>query len=71
MTYRLVDSDWPEFVALPEIGELLAKRIVEYREKSGPFSSVDQLQRVRGIGPKTLERLRPFLSPVKTEVAGN
>ena len=64
-------ADWPEFVALPDIGELLAKRIVEYRDKSGPFESVDQLQRVRGIGPRILERLRPYLAPVKTEVAGN
>jgi competence protein ComEA len=64
-------ADWPEFVALPDIGELLAKRIIEYREQSGPFESVDQLQRVRGIGPRILERLRPFLAPVKTEVAGN
>jgi competence protein ComEA len=64
-------ADWPEFVALPDIGELLARRIVQYREQSGPFTRVDDLQRVRGIGPKTMERLRPFLEPIKSEVAGN
>jgi competence protein ComEA len=50
---------------LPEIGEALAKGIVESREQDGPFASHDDLDRVRGIGPKTLERIRPYLRPVE------
>ncbi len=39
----------------------MAERIIDYREKHGDFSSVDALQNVRGIGKKTLEKLRPFI----------
>jgi competence protein ComEA len=58
-------ADWTELMQLPEIGEALARRIVESREQDGPFASHDDLDRVRGIGPKTLERIRPYLRPVK------
>jgi len=53
---------WPELSALPRIGETLAKRIVESRRQEGPFRSVDDLQRVRGIGSRTVERIRPYVS---------
>lgn len=55
---------WPELSVLPNIGETLARRIVESREAEGPFSDVDDLERVRGIGPRTLEQLRPYLRPI-------
>jgi competence protein ComEA len=54
-------ADWPELVQLPNVGETIAKRIVESREKDGPFRDHNDLRRVRGIGPKTLENLRPYL----------
>jgi competence protein ComEA len=46
---------------LPGIGPALAGRIVESRATSGPFLAVDELQRVRGIGPRTLQRLRTLV----------
>jgi competence protein ComEA len=46
---------------LPGIGPALARRIVEDRDRTGPFRTIDEVDRVRGIGPRTLERLRPFL----------
>lgn len=46
---------------LPGIGPALASRIVADRTKHGRFTSVDQLDRVEGIGPKTLDKLRPYL----------
>jgi competence protein ComEA len=49
---------------LPGIGETLAHRIVETRETGGPFPSPDDLRRVRGIGPKKLEEIRPYLRPM-------
>jgi competence protein ComEA len=47
---------------LPGVGPHLAARIVEHRSKQGPFGSVDDLRAVPGIGPATLERLRPVVS---------
>jgi len=46
---------------LPRIGPALAARIVESREADGPFRRTSDLARVSGIGPRTLERLRPFV----------
>ena len=50
-----------EFERLSGIGPQIAGRIVAYREQHGAFKRVDDLTKVRGIGPKTLERLRPHL----------
>ena len=58
---QLNEADWPELTLLPKIGETLARRIVEHRQKHGPFQSVDQLEDVKGIGPKTVRRIRPFV----------
>ena len=51
--------------ALPGIGPALAGRIVRYRSRRS-FQSPDELERVSGIGPKTMDRLRPLVS-VSTE----
>jgi len=50
-----------ELRRLPGIGPTLSQRIVEARAKQ-PFRKVEDLRRVRGIGAKTLERLRPYVS---------
>ncbi len=47
-----------EFVALPGIGRAYAERIVEYRQKNGPFKRLEDLLNVRGIGEKTYERIK-------------
>jgi competence protein ComEA len=57
-------ADWPELALMPNIGEQLAKRIVADRTERGSFHNLADLRRVRGIGPKTLESMRPFLLPV-------
>ena len=48
--------------ALPGIGPVLAQRIVLDRQQSGPFRLPEDLLRVRGIGPRLLERLRPWIA---------
>lgn len=57
-------ADWPELIQLPGIGETRARRIVASRQADGPFVDHDDLRRVHGIGPKTLERIRPYLRPM-------
>ncbi|MCW8156758.1 helix-hairpin-helix domain-containing protein [Stutzerimonas stutzeri] len=47
---------------LKGIGATKAKAIVDYREEHGPFSSVDELLEVKGIGSATLEKIRGQLS---------
>lgn len=54
-------ADWPELLQLPQIGETLAKRIVDSRRTSGPFRDHRDLMRVRGIGPKTFNTIKPYL----------
>jgi competence protein ComEA len=65
-------ADWPELAELPRVGETLAQRIVESRAEDGPFADHDDLLRVPGIGPRTLEQVKPYLLPMpgRGEVAG-
>lgn len=44
--------------SLPGIGPVYAQRIVDYRNASGPFSSIDKIQDVKGIGPKTYDKFK-------------
>ena len=46
---------------LPGIGPALAARVVEHRRVHGPFRHPDRIVDVRGIGDKTLEKLRPWI----------
>jgi competence ComEA-like helix-hairpin-helix protein len=57
-------ADVPELMQLPGVGTKMAGRIVASRKTEGPFHQYEDLLRVRGIGPKTLEHLRPFLCPL-------
>jgi competence protein ComEA len=54
-------ASWVEWMQLEGIGEATARKIVADREKNGPFRSVDDVARVSGIGPATLEKIRPWL----------
>ena len=51
-----------ELETLPGIGARTAARIIEYRQKRGPFKKIEELMNVQGIGEKSFLRLRPQLT---------
>jgi competence protein ComEA len=61
-TVNINTADAGQLSLLPGIGPKTADSIVAYRSSAGPFASIDDLAKVKGIGAKTLEKLRPHLS---------
>ncbi len=51
-----------ELELLPRIGPATAKNIIKYRTENGPFKTFDEIKNVKRIGPKTLEKLKPFIT---------
>jgi competence protein ComEA len=47
---------------LPGIGQKTAARIVEFRQKNGPFKKIEDLMNIEGIGEKSFLRLKPLLT---------
>jgi competence protein ComEA len=60
-TINVNEADAVELQRLPRIGPKLAQRIIEERGKR-PFVTINDLRRVKGIGPKTLDGLKPFVT---------
>ena len=60
-----------ELERLPGIGAQTAARVIEYRQKNGPFKKIEELMNVRGIGEKSFLKLRSSIvvAPAKTERA--
>ena len=62
---QLVDinrADAAQLDTLPGIGPALSQRIIEYRQQNGRFETVEELVNVKGIGEKTLEKLKPYIT---------
>jgi competence protein ComEA len=59
---NLNTADASSLDTLPRVGPAMAARIIAYRDTNGPFSSVDDLLGVPGIGEKTLEGLRDLVT---------
>ena len=60
-TVSLNNASASELTALPGVGEATAAAIVAHREANGPFTAVEQLMDVRGIGPAKFEALRDMV----------
>ncbi len=50
-----------ELEALPEIGPVTAAKIIEYRELNGLYATIEDIQKVNGIGPKTYEAIKDLI----------
>ena len=64
MAFEKVDINTATVEQLTEvkgIGEVLAQRIIEYRQAQGGFKSLNELDNVKGVAGKTLEKLLPYL----------
>ncbi len=57
-TVNVNAADEAVLAKLKGIGPVKAKALVAYRQQNGPFKSVDDLKKVKGIGQKTLEQLK-------------
>ena len=51
-----------ELVSVKGIGEKRAQAIIDYRTKNGPFKTVDDLEKVPGIGPGLMKQIKPHVS---------
>ncbi len=58
----LNQADPAELTKLPGIGTSTAAKISAYRDANGPFKSVDELLKVKGIGPAKLEKIKPLVT---------
>jgi competence ComEA-like helix-hairpin-helix protein len=70
-TIDINQADWPEFALLPGIGPSKARGIIDLRERLGRFHDHDDLLKVRGIGPKTMAAMRPYLLPLESDRASD
>ena len=50
-----------QLLDLPGIGDTIAQRIVDYREKNGPFQTIEELMYIDGIGEKKLQEIKSLI----------
>lgn len=62
VTIDLNDAAPRELALLPGVGPVLAKRIVENRNRLGPFTSLEDIGRVHGVGDKTIQQIDRYVT---------
>ena len=60
-TVNINTADLSELMKLPEIGEVIAQRIIDYRQEHGPFSSIEEIKEVEDIGQFRFESIRSLI----------
>jgi competence protein ComEA len=55
-------ADEKALIALPGIGRSLARRIIAYRTKNGPFASVDELDAIQNISQQNIDEFRHLVT---------
>ena len=55
-------ADKKDLIKLPKIGAVTAERIIRFRDDFGSFETLDDLMKIKGIGPKTLEKLKHHIT---------
>jgi competence protein ComEA len=61
-TINLNTATVDQLETLPGIGRKTAERILDYRQKNGPFKKIEELMNVKGIGEKSFLKIKPQLS---------
>lgn len=62
LTVNINSAPQEELVLLPGIGDATALKIIEYREKNGPFKSIEDIKNVSGIGDKKFEAIKDSIT---------
>lgn len=55
-------ADASQLALLPRVGPSVAQRIIDYRKQNGPFKKAEDLMLVQGIGEKTYQLLKPYVT---------
>jgi comEA protein len=55
-------ADKSALSSLSGVGPAIAGRIIEYREKNGPFKNVEEITKVKGIGEKTFQKMKDLIT---------
>ena len=59
--FNLNEVSWEALTLIPGIGEHTAKKIVMYRLKNGKFKRVEDILKIKGIGPETFKKIKPYV----------
>jgi len=57
-------ADKETLILLPSIGPVTAEAIIAYRKENGNFKNIEELTKVKGIGDKTLVKIKPYLQTI-------
>jgi len=62
ITVNINTADLDQLCELPQIGEILAQRIIDYREQYGAFEDIEEIKQVKGIGNAVFSAISPLIT---------